>query len=408
MPLRSPVLLVPPDWPIAHRWRLVSTLYAQRGSLVEGTLATALVVVTCLVRTHWAGFCALLAACVAVLAARLVQAHAFRRAVCPPQDSRATTPEYWALHFTIGAALAVLVWGATDLAVMTRTNDPVTQLFVFMVQSGWLAGTCVRNAASPFAVLAQVTISLLCTIVSILLSPPGFMWIVGPLACISGRAAMTVGRQFGEEVLHAIQSERQLEAANARLTELSSTDGLTGIGNRRAFDEKLRIEWARAAREVTDLGLLLIDVDHFKLYNDRYGHPAGDACLRAVATAVAATLRRPPDFAGRFGGEEFVALLPGTGTQGGREVAERVRLAVESLALPHEDSLGKTVTISIGVASLAPCPGDEANTLIELADRALYDAKQGGRNRVRIAQADLRAPSPEIPSKAVLQGHGAA
>jgi diguanylate cyclase (GGDEF)-like protein len=129
--------------------------------------------------------------------------------------------------------------------------------------------------------------------------------------------------------------------------------------------------------------LLVIDVDHFKSFNDRYGHPAGDDCLRLIADVAERTLRRPPDFAARIGGEEFVAVLPGTDEAGAREVAERVRLAVLTSRMPHEGNPIGRVTISIGAASMAPRPGDAAQKLIDLADRALYGAKQSGRNQVR-------------------------
>ena len=197
-------------------------------------------------------------------------------------------------------------------------------------------------------------------------------------------------RASGKQIMATMESEQRLEAANARLTELSSTDGLTGIANRRAFDAIFQTEWARAARDGSDLAVLMIDVDSFKAYNDHYGHPAGDECLRLVAELAAGTLRRPPDTAARFGGVEFIALLPGTDGAAAVEVAERLRLAIMDAGLAHAGSSFGRVTISIGSASLAPHPGQDRQVLIDLADRALYEAKQSGRNNVRCAGCGLR------------------
>ncbi len=192
------------------------------------------------------------------------------------------------------------------------------------------------------------------------------------------------------------QTESRLEVANAELIRLATTDGLTGIANRRRFDEVLEQEWSRAAREELPLSLLLLDVDWFKLFNDRYGHQDGDACLHAVAQAVAACVERPADLVARYGGEEFVVLLPDTDAQGAAILAERVRCAIVSLGLPHEDNAphGGIITASIGSATLvaASSAGGPAD-LITAADRMLYEAKRSGRNRV--------AQQPELPKAAL-------
>ena len=186
----------------------------------------------------------------------------------------------------------------------------------------------------------------------------------------------------------------------ARLRELSSTDGLTGLANRRTFDETIAAEWARAARNLQPLSLLMIDIDQFKLYNDREGHPAGDECLRQVARAIGSAARRPGDLAARYGGEEFVVLLPTTPAEGAAAVAERLRAGVEALALPHRASTAApVVTVSVGVGTIVlgeeAIPGDvnpASHFLIMRADRALYEAKHTGRNRVVSAgQADPEA-----------------
>lgn len=176
------------------------------------------------------------------------------------------------------------------------------------------------------------------------------------------------------------------------LRELAHVDGLTGVANRRAFDERLAMEWRRALRDQRPLGLVLFDIDDFKAYNDRYGHVVGDACLRRVAMGAAATLSRSSDFLARYGGEEFVLVLPDTDRDGALYVAERVGLAVRGLGIEH---LGSSVvgglTISLGAASVLPTEGEEEALLLRLADEQLYAAKRSGKAQSCAAQA-LVAP----------------
>jgi diguanylate cyclase (GGDEF)-like protein len=163
-------------------------------------------------------------------------------------------------------------------------------------------------------------------------------------------------------------------------------DGLTGIANRRQFDATLEAEWRRSARTQAPLSLLMIDVDCFKGYNDRCGHLAGDECLRRVAGALAGQPRRPADLVARYGGEEFVVVLPETPAEGALQVAESMRGAVQALGLAHPCSLaGPQVTVSIGAATRIPVTGQSPSSLVTYADKALYRAKRGGRNRVEAA-----------------------
>lgn len=188
--------------------------------------------------------------------------------------------------------------------------------------------------------------------------------------------------------LHQLQKE--LEASNVELERLSSIDGLTGIPNRRSFDEYLAKEWGRSVREENSLSLLLIDIDFFKKYNDGYGHQGGDDCLRKVATTLADTMRRSSDMVARYGGEEFAVVLPNTDIDGAVVIAEELRSAIEKLALEHEFSdVGEFVTISIGAAGIPPRSGEDAASLISLADEALYEAKAEGRNRCCRAKQDV-------------------
>jgi diguanylate cyclase (GGDEF)-like protein len=182
---------------------------------------------------------------------------------------------------------------------------------------------------------------------------------------------------------------QQLQVAYRELELTSQRDGLTGVANRGSFDVEMQREAGRAKRSRTPLSIVLVDVDWFKRYNDQFGHPAGDACLRKVAQALQSACRRPADIVARYGGEEFVLLLPETPMEGARQVAETARAAVLACAIAHASSAGvEHVSISAGVASAAPGDDIASERLIAAADAALYRAKDLGRNRVVVA--DLR------------------
>jgi diguanylate cyclase (GGDEF)-like protein/PAS domain S-box-containing protein len=179
-----------------------------------------------------------------------------------------------------------------------------------------------------------------------------------------------------------ITEHKKLET---RLESLAIEDSLTGLANRRRFDERLKEEWARAYRDRSSLGLLMIDVDHFKAYNDEYGHPAGDACLRLIAKIIAAEAQRAGDLAARYGGEEFAMLLPNIDAAGCARVGERIRNAIHEAGLAHGSNLATgCVTASLGGAACRPAFERTAGVaaLVEAADRALYAAKAAGRNRL--------------------------
>jgi diguanylate cyclase (GGDEF)-like protein/PAS domain S-box-containing protein len=184
-------------------------------------------------------------------------------------------------------------------------------------------------------------------------------------------------------------AEDQLEAANRRLEALAGQDGLTGLANRRTFNDSLAREHRRALRDRTRLALIMIDVDWFKAFNDRYGHPAGDECLKRVSRAIENTLPRPGDMVARYGGEEFAVLLPNTDEIGAAAMADRIRRAVLALAIEHDASPAKVATISAGVAAWAPNSLDTGlEALTKDADKALYRAKHNGRNAV-VCASDL-------------------
>ncbi|NJR61181.1 MAG: PleD family two-component system response regulator [Cyanobacteria bacterium CRU_2_1] len=180
---------------------------------------------------------------------------------------------------------------------------------------------------------------------------------------------------------------QQLEAFNQKLQHLATIDGLTQVANRRQFDERFDCEWRRMAREQTPLSLILCDVDFFKLYNDTYGHQAGDECLRQVARAISAVVKRPADLVTRYGGEEFAVILPNTESSGAIYLAETIRLRVYALRLPHATSwVSDRVSLSLGVATITPQPDSDSTLLILAADKALYQAKEQGRDRVGLAK----------------------
>ncbi|MBT9455896.1 MAG: diguanylate cyclase [Burkholderiaceae bacterium] len=182
---------------------------------------------------------------------------------------------------------------------------------------------------------------------------------------------------------HVHERTVALEAANAQLATLSFTDGLTRLPNRRRFDETLEAEFARHRRSGTQLSLIMLDIDHFKAFNDTYGHVAGDECLRAVGGAIAKLVNRSSDLAARFGGEEFAVILPETEAPGAAQLAERLRAGIEALQIPHANSLvAPVVTVSLGVVTVLPAKLSNPLEALSLADALLYQAKSGGRNRV--------------------------
>lgn len=195
--------------------------------------------------------------------------------------------------------------------------------------------------------------------------------------------------QRNERELEQRVQERtqELQLLNQSLENLSVTDALTNIGNRRQFDSELRRQWRQAQRNAAPLALAIMDVDWFKAYNDLYGHPAGDACLRQIAQTLAATLARSTDFVARYGGEEFVFLAPGTELAGALQRAEKLIAAMASLNLAHSGSPCARVTLSIGVAAMQATAEGDPQQLLQRADAALYRAKQGGRNRVECDQS---------------------
>lgn len=182
------------------------------------------------------------------------------------------------------------------------------------------------------------------------------------------------------------QSEQALQDANLELQRLAHLDGLTQLANRRRFDEYLAQEWRRLRRERSPLSMIVCDVDCFKAYNDRYGHQAGDDCLKHIAQALSQVIRRPADLVARYGGEELAVILPNTDSAGAVHIAQQIREAIARLQIPHADStVSDYITVSMGIASMVPSDAQIADDLFAAADRALYTAKEHGRDRYCVA-----------------------
>jgi hemerythrin len=302
-------------------------------------------------------------------------------------------PEYIARHRAVHAEFAAqlnLLWKSRD-----SMNDPEETLLGFLV--AWLGFhilgedramatqiVAVRAGARPEAAFEQFGAhhaddSRMHALIDAL---QGLYHTVSLQNQDLADANMRLEERVAERTRDLGEANAALRVAYEKMEDLTRVDGLLGIANRRHFDERLDREWKRAFRERVPVALLMIDVDHFKRYNDMYGHPTGDDCLKAVSNAISGG-KRATDMLARYGGEEFVLLLPDTSLAGAAKVGGDVRAAVENASIAHLASpAADHVTVSIGAASLVPGdPGGAAN-LIAMADRALYAAKEGGRNQV--------------------------
>lgn len=286
----------------------------------------------------------------------------------------------WRNHYVRAALTTGLLWGGGS--VLLVMNVPVVQqLLAWVVLSAavLVEFPALARLGRPF--FGLLVAALAAPLALMLFGSPSLPGAVGALLLLAFASALA-----GMELYRTYRDGLQLEAELARLARL---DQLTGLANRRCFDEILAGEWQRAQRHGWELALVVFDVDEFKPYNDQFGHPAGDSCLRRLAHAAREVVHRHGDLVARLGGEEFAVVLPQTPVGGAAAVADTLRQAVENLKLPHALDAGReVVTISIGVASLRPTAEQRIEDLIEAADQALYAAKRAGRNRVVAAPAD--------------------
>jgi len=286
----------------------------------------------------------------------------------------------------------VLATGIT-LYLLSISHDPLAGPYLVGMAMVVMFSHSVAQMRFWMAIVLDVVIAV-GSVVALHFIPPAPIEVMIPLAMVLlSTMTFTLFGCYSLErderqnwLLRARESSllRALKTANERLDKIARADLLTQVANRRHFDEFLAKVWARAEVDGSEVALIMVDVDHFKAYNDHYGHPAGDECLRQVAATLKRRLRRPGDLVARFGGEEFIAVLTGTGLSVALQAAERIKVAIERLRLPHVGSTTSSfVTISVGVASMRPT--DRAATqkdLLNQADQALYRAKNGGRNRV--------------------------
>lgn len=217
-----------------------------------------------------------------------------------------------------------------------------------------------------------------------------WVWVEAELRLIrnpaTGRAEGILGAL--RDVTKRKQAEELLASANAQLERLAMQDGLTGLANRRHLDSFLEREFSLARRRASSIAVLLIDIDHFKAFNDFFGHLEGDSCLKKVGAIIATHVRRPTDLVARYGGEEFAVLLPETDIEGAQAVGLSICAAIRDASIEHLRSAGGRVTVSIGAAAIVPGPGDQILNLVERADRALYSAKAAGRDCVHVSRDD--------------------
>ncbi len=287
----------------------------------------------------------------------------------------AADPSPRIMLFGLAAIASSACWGLICLCVLALEHDPVLYALSLVATCGIAGAVAARNLAFPRIALLQMLASLLPAFAGCLLADDaGYraLMLIIPLLFV-GLSVVVVERHRQLVGLMLAQNE---------LKRLAQTDSLTGLANRRRLDEAQSEEWRRAARTGTPLSLLLIDADRFKSYNDLYGHRRGDQVLIAIASVLRAGVQRAGDLPARQGGEEFAVLLPGVAQMAAIAVAERLRVAVQALAIVHAGSEAGVVTVSIGVACGRPASGQPVIDLFETADRALYRAKDAGRNRV--------------------------
>jgi diguanylate cyclase (GGDEF)-like protein len=382
----------PPVLGETEQWRLLHMVYADPLVLFVSLPVTVMVglVVWTRIGTPWPLIW--LAGTLAAGGFRIWDFYGFSRRVRSrdlPALRRRFIVTVWALASAYSSASLILLVSDDHLAIF----------WALSVQSAFLATSVARNHAIKPATMGSIYIVQGPLLIACMLNADVYIRAYGVLVVLYAATGIGIARDLHARtlcMLHAdaanatlleelSESNAQLGRANQRLAERANTDALTGLTNRGGFDEALASAWRAAMRSGTSIGLLLADVDHFKAFNDRFGHPAGDHCLAEVAICMENMLKRAGDLAARYGGEEFAIILPQTDAFGTIDIGERIRAAVQAHGLPSAD--GGVVTLSIGAACRVPAHGENAAALIAAADAALYRAKQDGRNCVRCAEA---------------------
>ncbi|MDD5391909.1 MAG: GGDEF domain-containing protein [Thiothrix sp.] len=302
------------------------------------------------------------------------------------------------------STLISALWGASGI-VLFSPQDLIQAVHVLLLATAVISAMPVL-ALSRFALYVQITIIMLPITLNLVLLNDTAHQSLAVAALLLG-VLLAMASQFVTHLLN------DLHAAKLQMQEQAHTDPVTQIPNRRFFDSIFKTEWRRAGREGKNISLLMIDVDHFKRYNDRHGHHAGDQCLQIIAQCIKAVARRASDVVARHGGEEFVILLPDTSLEDAAKLAERLRKSVEEQRIPHSDgAIPRIVTVSVGVSCCTPStPHDNATNedtglvypamLLNAADRALYRAKRNGRNQIskeNCGQEVIKLPLSPAPA----------
>jgi len=282
-----------------------------------------------------------------------------------------------------------IVWGASAFIIFPANDRELISLFVLVIAS-LSAATTISHSSLKFGALVWAGPAMLLYAIRCFMEEGPTERTIAVLILVYlftiVHHSFNHHRSISESISLKFENLELLEEVrkgNEILRRASAIDGLTGLANRQAFDEGMDREWRRAMRELRPVSLIMVDIDHFKLYNDNYGHQGGDDCLKKVALVIAGSVKRPTDLAARYGGEEFMLVLPDTELRGAIDIAEKLRIAVEILGVSHSYSAtASVVTVSIGVAAMIPEQGLDPSLLIKKVDTALYAAKGGGRNRV--------------------------
>lgn len=376
--------------------RMLDSLFSQKRITIAGTILALVVGCITYTKLHWSWLWFWMGAVVATALIRdLLSASYARRA-----DD--TALQSWAVGFAVTAWAVGGIWGTILFAVLGFGNDDGLKIITIIAAAGVVAGGATRNHGSPAAVVGQVLLIELPTIVGMLVGGTALVnWVVSGFSFLNILVTLSNATHLMAQTTAILMADaRNLElvaqlslandsllASNAALETVSLTDELTGVMNRRGLMVALDRIWRHGARMTTPVGAIIIDIDHFKRFNDYYGHLEGDNCLRIVAGILAATLNRPDDLCARYGGEEFVVVLPGADQEGCIHVAETLRAAVEARGISHSASDLGRVSISLGVAVLIPRTALRSIDLLATADQALYRAKTLGRNRWEFSDA---------------------
>jgi diguanylate cyclase (GGDEF)-like protein len=330
-----------------------------------------------------------LAAAIVIIALRFVIYYRYKSAA----DTDANTP-FWRRMFLLGAYSTSVILSVAGFIIFPQL-PPNAQTVFMVIMLGIVSGSHPVMALDLRSYVFYVIVVLLPLVYLNLASPDVHLKLLAVLAIVYGVMLLLTAHMFGRVMIDSLiyryrskslaerlqVANQRLSSANEDLQRLSTVDELTGTYNRRYFNHRFEEVWNDHLREKVMLSALMIDVDYFKIYNDNYGHLRGDNCLQKIAQEIIQVIRRPRDFAARFGGEEFIVLLPNTNIAGAQEIAARVHQQIERLAVPHKrpDKFGR-VTVSIGGSSIVPTRDISDDTFLQQVDQALYQAKAKGRN----------------------------